>query len=770
MAILNELPFEDRKAGQSESSLTSPKSDVKSALEKEAQKNNSEISKVNEKVEENERNMESVLEKLWENLVNLPIKNKIQTSMNLISDLKDNMDSYEQKVKDNKSHLIKRLKNRRYNPPQRELLGTEENDVRSFKREGKNIENDIDYGRTSYDQSKHQNKFVEEPKIYGSKKNNYVYAYKSFAKGQTGAVVEPGDIKEAQKEGYNLGQVEGGHGWDRKYNIYNNDKGMSSIQYESLLNEWRVNRFSRDGDPSETEFKLYESLLPGVARLPINFYYKLPLELLLEQNLLLPSTGGFAQDRAAQIDGKNKTLYGFFTKSADIQKSWDDIYQRNRNGGNEPDRGTDSTFPEGTISRQDIRELQEPRHGKNGLPIPNTNVINYSDDAKYNTYTTRHRGFYSNITGNVMELNSLNKRAAGESANSDVGGGALLPSIEQVPHEKVQSVESENAAAGQYFPFLFETVNRSLDPQTGGKTSEIYEQFAYFQATLSQLSEQYSPEWASSHFMGRTEDTYTYVKGSRAIDIRFIVFANSARELQNVYERVNWLAQQTYPLYDINPAKQRGGPIIRITIGDLLKQVAGFIRNVSFSWDFLGTNKWEIERGMRMPMACEVSMSFQVIHNYMPDRDTNFYEGLTDKMLKGGNYNTASTGFQNDNGNLALERRAWSSETNLIPTKPTNNSVDEQYVTMIARKSLRNRTGQDLTFEVGGQQRTYAPGESFSFADLARLQRGPTTVQTGEGAFAVMEDQTAPSPPAVEPDFAGDLPEHKKPNTVQKAF
>ena len=66
----------------------------------------------------------------------------------------------------------------------------------------------------------------------------------------------------------------------------------------------------------------------------------------------------------------------------------------------------------------------------------------------------------------------------------------------------------------------------------------------------------------------------------RTIDIGFTVFANEMRQLQNVYERVVWLAQQCYP--DYNDKNRIGsGPIIAMRVGDLFLYKAGFIRCLS---------------------------------------------------------------------------------------------------------------------------------------------------------------------------------------------
>ena len=138
-------------------------------------------------------------------------------------------------------------------------------------------------------------------------------------------------------------------------------------------------------------------------------------------------------------------------------------------------------------------------------------------------------------------------------------------------------------------------------------------QVCYLQAIINSLSETYTPTWNARHYFGRSEQAHTYTFTDRTIDIGFTVFANEMRQLQNVYERVVWLAQQCYPDYDLG-GRMSEGPIIAVRVGDLFQYKAGVIRSLSYDWLFNG-GKWEVTSGMRMPQGCNITMSYQVIHN-----------------------------------------------------------------------------------------------------------------------------------------------------------
>ena len=79
--------------------------------------------------------------------------------------------------------------------------------------------------------------------------------------------------------------------------------------------------------------------------------------------------------------------------------------------------------------------------------------------------------------------------------------------------------------------------------------------------------------------------------------------------LQNVYERVLWLAQQAYPDYD-EKKNLKDGPLIAMRIGDLIPYQEGFIKSLSYDWNFLGAGgKWELNTNLhnkRMPQGCSI--------------------------------------------------------------------------------------------------------------------------------------------------------------------
>ena len=243
----------------------------------------------------------------------------------------------------------------------------------------------------------------------------------------------------------------------------------------------------------------------------------------------------------------------------------------------------------------------------------------YADDAERLSHFKKMAGFTTN------GFNVQSNHSAQEPAVVDIHRTTAPDNVTRDGTYRSNAQEVIGMGEGQYFPFTFSTVNK--------KNNRM--QVCALQATMQSLSESYTPTWQSKHFFGRSEQVHTYTFTDRTIDLSFVIFADSMRQLQNVYERVLWLAQQCYPDYS-SEDRIGSGPIIAMRVGDLFQYKSGFIRSLAYDWSFLGPGgKWELTQGMRMPQACNVTMSYQIIHEKVPDRDYDFYGGPAGGLAAG---------------------------------------------------------------------------------------------------------------------------------------
>ena len=132
-----------------------------------------------------------------------------------------------------------------------------------------------------------------------------------------------------------------------------------------------------------------------------------------------------------------------------------------------------------------------------------------------------------------------------------------------------------NFAGGTYdeldfVPLKFHSVHRNKTVQ--------------FRATLSGLSETFSPSWDSHKFIGSPFSNYTYGGIDRSVSFNFKVYSLNAKEHKVGWDKINFLNSLVYPqgYYESSAVVP---PFIKLTIGDLYKGKEAFIESLSNTWD-----------------------------------------------------------------------------------------------------------------------------------------------------------------------------------------
>lgn len=164
--------------------------------------------------------------------------------------------------------------------------------------------------------------------------------------------------------------------------------------------------------------------------------------------------------------------------------------------------------------------------------------------------------------------------------------------------------------------FVFEAVSND---------NTSYSTALFFRAFLTAgLTDNNSAELNSFKYMGRGENFYTYQGFNRTIGFSFRVAAGSKDELRPMYNRINNLLSQVYPDYSPSTNIMRA-PLVRVTIGDYLYRVPGFLENVNITVD--NNYPWEVnlEKSQtgdiaQLPQVVDISVSFKPIMDILPRR------------------------------------------------------------------------------------------------------------------------------------------------------
>lgn len=192
-------------------------------------------------------------------------------------------------------------------------------------------------------------------------------------------------------------------------------------------------------------------------------------------------------------------------------------------------------------------------------------------------------------------------------------------------------------------PFYFDAKGQTPWEAGGNDTKDIIK-FAFecmsndepdnaialvFRAFLEgQISDTNVAEYNTFKYLGRGETFRTYQGFTRTVSFSFKVFAQSREEMSSVYTKLNTLISQVYPDYSKTYNLMRGS-VVRLTIGDYIYRMPGFLENVNVTIDNSNT-PWEIQMlgpevesdVAQLPHMVTVQCTFKPIMDVLPSRVT----------------------------------------------------------------------------------------------------------------------------------------------------
>jgi len=155
--------------------------------------------------------------------------------------------------------------------------------------------------------------------------------------------------------------------------------------------------------------------------------------------------------------------------------------------------------------------------------------------------------------------------------------------------------------------------------------------YIFFRAYIEGLSENISPSYNSTQYIGRSEPVYTYSNTEREIQFTLKLVAQNSGELNAIYKKMDRLTSLCYPEYVDEGEDGYGNrmkpPFTKLRMGEMFgkrdNELMGYIKSVAYSVEQSST--WESQPGRRVPRHVTVSIGYQVIHTNVPNLKTKFY-------------------------------------------------------------------------------------------------------------------------------------------------
>lgn len=153
-----------------------------------------------------------------------------------------------------------------------------------------------------------------------------------------------------------------------------------------------------------------------------------------------------------------------------------------------------------------------------------------------------------------------------------------------------------------------------------------------FRAFLEgQIADNNNAEYNTFKYLGRGETFRTYQGFNRSISFSFKIAAQTRDEMRPLYTKLNHLISQVYPDYARGTNIMRGN-VVKVTIGDYIHRMPGFLENVNVTIDNSNT-PWDIVLGgeeeanddlypiRQLPHFVTVACTFYPIMDLLPRRE-----------------------------------------------------------------------------------------------------------------------------------------------------
>jgi hypothetical protein len=340
--------------------------------------------------------------------------------------------------------------------------------------------------------------------------------------------------------------------------------------------------------------------------------------------------------------------------------------------------------------------------GKPGTPRQDNvrKITSFSPDY---TRQGRHTGKYG-IDGRYGKRTDRGDYAFNSSAEAIDRINAMLPYDDESFKEIANQTQGfkDNEAIDDMIDFRIKVLNN--DKQNVHKIIR-------FRAFLEGFQDSYTANYNEQKYVGRGDTFYNYTGFMREIGFGFKVVALSQAELIPMYKKLNYLASVIMPDYN-NSGFMRGN-MVRLTVGDYIKDLPGFIGG--FTYAFNDAAPFEIgidgrgERNRDIPQVPHMidvqSFTFKPVHDFVARRNA----GVSGDSIK--RY-------------ISLTDKAYSATPNIkalsavSPSENQTSNNDETSTTEVQSSDQQLNQAAE-SFTDGGTDNTQIPESSPSTTDSA---------------------------------------------------
>ena len=150
--------------------------------------------------------------------------------------------------------------------------------------------------------------------------------------------------------------------------------------------------------------------------------------------------------------------------------------------------------------------------------------------------------------------------------------------------------------------------------------------YIYFRGYITGITENLSPSWTPTNYIGRSEPVYSYERAERDVSFNLAVFPSNYKEEVYMYNKIERLTSMVYPEYmaDNNGSTRMKPPFTEMYmahIGNKTKGQFGYIKSLSYTVNESGD--WNAVSNL--PRVFNIAISYQIIGKRPPALGSKFY-------------------------------------------------------------------------------------------------------------------------------------------------
>ena len=161
--------------------------------------------------------------------------------------------------------------------------------------------------------------------------------------------------------------------------------------------------------------------------------------------------------------------------------------------------------------------------------------------------------------------------------------------------------------------------------------------YIYFRGYVTGITENISPSWTPTDYIGRSEPVYSYQKADRDISFNLKVYPNNITQFNAMYMKMEKLTSLAYPEYiGVNGSQRMKPPFTNLYmahIGTRKKGQFGYIKSISYTVNESGD--WDANQAL--PRLFDIAISYQILSKKPPSMNQGSMDSELKQFYGGGN-------------------------------------------------------------------------------------------------------------------------------------